>query len=332
MNKIIKLIIIGVISMPLFSQGKISVYMFGDYFYVLSHNDTLIKGMNGFWLRRIYFTYDYDISESFSTRLRIELNSSGDFNSSTTLVPYAKDAYLKWKIKSFDLFLGISPTPTWEVIEEHFGYRFLEKTPVDLQKMGSARDFGFALRGGFVEGKVKFHFLFGNGEGIKAEFNKQKAYYLSFGFYPGKFLLEIYGDYFDALGHNQVYTFQGFLGFKNEKLKFGLQFANQTHLIEPDTSINYRVGSGYFVFNISEKLVFLLRYDKMFEKNPQGDKIVYIPFSKDAPSNLVITGIHFKPHNSVHFMPNIKYVFYDEENGRRPEPDMYINLTFFYKF
>ncbi len=333
MSKIIKLITICVISIPLFAQGRISGYMFGDYYFVALHHDSTLKNLNGFWFRRIYFTYDYDISESFSTRLRLEFNSPGDFKTSGLLTPYVKDAYLKWKLPIFDLIFGISATPTWEVIEEHFGYRSIEKTPLDLQKMGSARDFGFALKGGLGESKkIKYHFMFGNGEGVKSEVNKQKAFYFSLGFYPGDFVIEFYGDYFDAEGHRQVYTYQGFIGFKKEKMRMGAQFATQSRLQDPDTSINYSIGSFYFIFNTTEKTSLIFRFDKMFEKNLDGNKISYTPFSSLAPSNLIIAGFDLKPYKDVHFMPNIKYVFYDEEKGIKPDPDLYLNLTFFYKF
>ena len=132
------------------------------------------------------------------------------------------------------------------------------------------------------------------------------------------------GDFYDALDKGKRFnTLQVFSGFKNEKIRIGLLFANQKR--EPE---DYGIGSGYSVFNMNEKLSFLLRYDKMLKKNPQGDKIPYTPFSKDAPSNLVITGFDFKPHKDVHFMPNLKYVFYEKENGKKPGEDMYFNLTF----
>ncbi len=335
MNKIIKLITIGVISIPLFGEGKISGYMFGDFYFVALHHDSTLKNMNGFWFRRIYFTYDYDISESFSTRLRLEFNSPGDFKKSELLIPYVKDAYLKWKFPLFDFIFGLSATPTWEVIEEHFGYRSIEKTPLDLQKMGSSRDIGFAFKGGFGESKkIKYHLMFANGEGTKSELNKQKAFYFSLDFYLGDFLIEFYGDYFDkgAPDLKYKYTYQGFIGLKKEKFRFGAQFANQTQVQHPDTTINYPIGSFYFVFNFSEKTSLIFRFDKNFEKNPNGNKIAYTPFSPDAPSNFIILGYDFKLHKNVNLIPNIKYVLYDEEDGIKPDPDLYLNLTFFYKF
>ena len=38
--------------------------MFGDYYYVLAHHDETVEGNNGFWLRRVYFTYDNTLSDT----------------------------------------------------------------------------------------------------------------------------------------------------------------------------------------------------------------------------------------------------------------------------
>ena len=64
------------------SGGKFSGYMFGDYFYNVMRDSSIsdipntalsgAKDLNGFQFRRIYFTYDYKISDKFSTRFRLE--------------------------------------------------------------------------------------------------------------------------------------------------------------------------------------------------------------------------------------------------------------------
>lgn len=327
------LFVVSFIPLNLMSQGKISGYSYFDFFYVAQHHNDSIKGMNGFWFRRIYFTYDHEINENFSSRLRFEMNSPGDYKKRENLTDYIKDAYLKWKLEAFEFQFGLTPTPTWEVIEDHYGFRSVEKTPVDLQRIGTSRDIGFSLKGGFGENKkIKYHFTFGNGEGIRSENNKQKALYLSLSFHLTNFLFEVYGDWFDALGHNQKYTIQGFAGLKNKKFRLGLQYVNQTQLKDPDKTTNFMIASSYFVLNISESFNFLLRYDKTFEKNPEGKKISYTPFSPEAPSNFVLVAFAMKPHKDVSVIPNVKYVFYDKEDNIKPKSDMYMSLTFHYNF
>jgi len=132
---------------PLFAQGgKISGYMFGDYYYVAANHNRDLENQNGFWFRRIYFTYDKGLSEAFAIRFRLEFNSPGDFSTKAKLEPYIKDAYLQWKAPRHSILFGVSPAPTWEVIETVWGYRSVGKTPLDLQKFGDSRDFGMPSR------------------------------------------------------------------------------------------------------------------------------------------------------------------------------------------
>ena len=338
MSKTLKkaFIIIMMIWGSLIARGRISGYMFGDYYYVIQthHPDSLgYKGQNGFWLRRIYFTYDHEISENFSTRLRMEYASNDFTKSSSRLFPFVKDAYLKWKIKEHSLIIGISPTPTWEKIEKIWGYRSLEKTPLDLQKFGSSRDFGIAMKGYIDSGKkLNYHIMFANGEGNKSENNKQKKIMGSLGLNLKPFYIEFYTDWKEGKGYTDIYTFQGFVSFRNEKFRTGLQYAIQKRENEPDTVLSYEIASLFFVINLNKKLSFIFRYDKTFDPNPEGERISYIPMSESAPSNLIIAGVDLKLHEYVSLIPNIEYVFYDEENGYRPLSDIYLRLTFFYKF
>ena len=98
MRNLTKLLIIFsflVGNISVFGQGKIKGYMFGDYYYVLKNHDSSIEESNGFWFRRIYFTYDHTLDDDFSVRFRLEMNSPGDFSTRSKLESAVKDAYLK---------------------------------------------------------------------------------------------------------------------------------------------------------------------------------------------------------------------------------------------
>ena len=56
-------------------DGKISGLYFGDYYYIAAHHNEERKSRNGFWTRRVYLTYDQKLNETFSSRLRFEMNS-----------------------------------------------------------------------------------------------------------------------------------------------------------------------------------------------------------------------------------------------------------------
>lgn len=85
-------------------------YMFGEYYFVLSHNsgtieDGGIEGRNGFWMRRIYFTTDAKLTDNIKARLRLEMGSPGGFpfDSSGKLTPAVKDAYISYQYSGQDI-------------------------------------------------------------------------------------------------------------------------------------------------------------------------------------------------------------------------------------
>src|SRR5262245_33116490 len=87
-----------------YPSGKFSGLVFGDYYaYERWHRDQIsatntisVQGQQGFWLRRLYFAYDLTFSEKFTTRVRLEANSNGQFTNPGNINTYIKDAYLKW--------------------------------------------------------------------------------------------------------------------------------------------------------------------------------------------------------------------------------------------
>jgi len=203
------------ISAPLLAQeqtpppkGKFSGLVFGDYFYNVAR-DTAIgrlsdvgtggeKSMQGFQLRRAYFTYDYDLSEMFTSCFRIDADQSA-LSSDGKIGIYLRDAFLRWKnvFHGSDLYIGMHPTPAFDVSETFWSYRALEKTIMDLRGIVSSRDLGVALRGKLDdEGTVSYWAMVGNNSSNKPETDKYKRYYLSVQLKPsGNFLATLYGDY-----------------------------------------------------------------------------------------------------------------------------------------
>jgi len=119
-------------------SGKFSGDMIGEYYYVAqSHNDSLV-GANGFWFRRIYFTYKNHLDEKIDVKFRFEMASPGDFTSNIKLTPAVKDAFIAFKEDFGKITFGIQSPPTFAKVEGLWGYRSLEKTPLDLQGWSSS--------------------------------------------------------------------------------------------------------------------------------------------------------------------------------------------------
>ena len=155
---------------------KFSGLVFGDYYHFSQSHDPKWQGQQGFWLRRIFFTFDYTFTPKVSTRIRLEMNSDGKL-AGGALTPYVRDAWLRWTfLGRQQMTLGIQPSLSIDFIDTFWGLRHVEKTPLDLYKWDSTRDTGVTVSGPINEANTLKYFLqFGNESGINAEVDAFKA-------------------------------------------------------------------------------------------------------------------------------------------------------------
>ncbi len=307
-------------------EGKISGKVYADYFYIFSNHNSSLEGMNGFWFRRINFSYDYRFNSATKIRVRFEAKSRGDFLGSDKIHPYVKDLYLQWKKGNHAIILGISPTPTFHRIEKIWGYRSVEKTPLDLYKMAHSRGTGIALVGKLMRGKFYYHLMFSNGEGLKSEINKQKKVMAALGFSPAKKVyFEVYGDYeAGPLPNSAAFTLQGFASVETKNFAGGMQYSEKTY----QEDIKLRVASAFLRFKLGKKLVLLGRADRMMDPNPDAQRIEYLPLDPTSPFTLIILGIDYRFSSRISLIPNVEVVTYDDVgNG-----DTLGKITLYYRW
>lgn len=278
-----------------------------DYAYTLASPVESEVGENGFGYRRAYFTSDFAISEAFSSRIRLEAADNKP-------APFIKDLYLKWS-NSFavghDVYLGISPPPSFTVAESVWGYRSLEKTIQDRVGVVSSRDFGVAVRGRLdEEGTVRYGLMVANNSGTKAEEDKDKRVYAQVEFYPaGPVIVTLGGDYTSfgdgepnghALGGNALAAIQG----------KGYAAGIEGFVSRRDSDVASVEGTvaGVSLFGrhaLSEQVSVVARFDRV-EWTGNGS---------DAGESYAIGGVAFRPHMNVEFIPNIWVVKIDEEDS-----------------
>lgn len=313
---------------------QVTGYVFGDAYWIATDHDPALEGENGFWIRRGYLTFDHTLSERLAARLRFEVNSPGDFRTSQRLEPFVKDAYLGWKFSEHTLYMGISPSPTWDKLEEVYGYRQVEKTPLDLQRMGDARGFGLALRG-ILGGarKVDYHVMLDNGAGVASETNEGKKAMLSVGFRPAEaFYVQLYADHDNRPAQTDRGTYQVWGAWQRRTATVGLFYARQVREGGgPNLALDLASVFGWV--KMGERATFLGRLDRMFDPNPEGDRIPYLPFDPSARSTFVLAGVDFALHPKVNVIPNVETVLYDAPNGGPdPDSDLAARITLFYRF
>jgi len=302
--------------------GKVSGYMFGDYYYEFSNPDDSLDALNqnGFQFRRIYLTYDNDISGDFSVRFRLEMKSEAG----ETITPFIKNAYLTWKnfIPNATIYFGAQGTPIWKVSEKTWGYRSVEKTIMDKRKVGSSSDMGLAVKGKLSESSsFGYHVLVANGEGKKGEKNQYKKVFVSL---PIKILEDFqlvpYADYEGVADNKNKQLLALFAGVKKESFQGGIEVFQKTH--EKANNGKDIVENGISVFGsvkLTEELRGFARYD-MYELDTD---------TKDDGNNYIVAGLDVKLAKNVHLMPNVKMESY-ETNGKDPMTQGAV--TFFYKF
>lgn len=331
---VLALIVMTLSAFALPGEGRFSGLMIGDYFYALAHHDGAVEGNNGFWLRRVYFTYDNALNTKFSMRFRLETNSPGDFKTSSTLLPFVKDAYLAAKLGRHTLMLGLIGTQLYSNVEEFWGYRAMEKTPIDLFKFGNSRDLGLGLQGALdPQGKLTYSLVVGNGSGTRAEVNRGKAVHGRINFQPTRTLFfELYADFTDTGLDRSVNIFQAFAGIRGDWGRTGLNFGYR-HADDGDNVADLKFISLFGVCKLSPKLELAGRFDRLLDPNPSGSRIDYIPMADHAKANVLLAGLGWALNEKVMVIPNLKYVFYDaSEGGERPDADLYAYLTLYFKF
>jgi len=310
---------------------KISGYVIGDYYYFASSHDAKFDSQNGFWLRRGYFTYDHTLGDGFSSRLRLEMNSTGDLTNAK-LTPFVKDAYLKWTRGAHAVVMGMSATPTFEYIESFWGYRFIEKTPLDLQRWDGSRDLGIAAQGTLDAAKtVNYHVMFANGSDTGSEVNKNKTVRAALSVRAKSgFAVEGYADWQDQPVDADRNTAQVFVGYRQASGRVGAQYSQQTRRSASAGSTTVQLASVFAVAKVNDKNFVLARFDRMFDPNPDGAKIPYLPFNTEAKSSLGIIGWDFLPNANVHISPNVEFVKYGDVRGAKVGSDVVPRLTLYY--
>jgi hypothetical protein len=347
----------------LFSQekidrGRISGYMFGDYFYNAARDTGITslpnvanggeKDQRGFQLRRIYFTYDYDISESFSTRFRLEADQSSN-TSSNKIIVYVKDAFLQWKniFKGSDLIFGIHPTPAYEISEGIWGNRFLEKTIMDLRGIVSSRDLGVSLKGKLNdEGIFKYWLMVGNNSASVPEVDKYNRIYAHIQYSPIKQItatayadLKFRPDINNpastsippaTLANNDL-TYALFLGYKEkDAYTFGVEGYLTTRQNGNVSGTEYKDKNGIGVstfasYNFSPVFTVVGRYD-YFDPNSDSNY-------KGDSRNWFIFSLNYKPDEKVTISPNIIVETYESiPNGPSIDASITPRITLFYTF
>lgn len=342
------------------AQSKLSGYMFGDYYYNIARDATGAPAnaassgaapgstaMQAFQFRRIYFTYDNDISQKFASRFRLEADQAA-LTSNAKIGTYVKDAYLRWKnvFGASDLFFGIQPTPSFDASEAAWGYRSVEKTIMDLRGIVASRDLGLSLKGKLTDnGMFNYWLMVANGAGTgNVENDKYKRYYALIQVKPVQNLqatvsvdFAARADFLDPYQSgvrvgNGMTTMSGFVGYSEGKLNAGAEgFLQSTaNGYDNGTALASKNAVGLSLFgsyNLEADMAIVGRYD-YYDPNTDTNVRAYGDIR-----NYIIAGFAWKPDPNVSVIPNILYETYESAiNGTSFASSITARITLYYVF
>ena len=318
---------------PKAAEGlRMSGLVYSDYYWVAaSHSPSLIGSdsqnqLNGVWLRRVWLTGDKDLGNGFSTRLRLEFNGA-DFQAATTtthITPYLKDAWIKWSYADHHrVAFGLVETASIGYVEKHWGYRAVEKTPLDLQGWANTREQGLSLDGEF--GSLGYQLVAGDGtsggvtpqildNGKKIQLGLSQAL-------PAGLSLWVYGDLKAASNgfiapNPYVYTLQAFFGWKTAAARAGLLYGRQATVVRPsfnDETVKELV-SLYAVSKVWGKDSAYARVDHLLWNTVDKGGQAYLNLAKQR-STFGIVGLDYPLTPGVNLEPNVEFAYYQNDGG-----------------
>jgi hypothetical protein len=313
-------------------DGKISGYIFGDYFYELSHPAAATDSLNrnGFQFRRAYFTYDRNLSEKFAVRFRLEMNSPDllgvqNFGTSSTLTPFIKHAYLQWNnfVPQGKFSFGLLGTPTFNLSDEVWGYRAVEKTIMDLRRIAPSADMGAALEGKLTKsGVLNYQLFVANGTGTRSETDKAKRVYANAPIkIQNAYFIVPYFDYEGGLGGKSKNTLALFAGLQKPRFHGGVEvFQKKSN--KALTNNADKTENGFSVFGAvkaAEKIKLFGRFDQY---DPNTD-------ANDDGNSLILAGLDYAADKNVNIMPNVRIESY-QASGQ--DANTIAAMTFFFRF
>ena len=125
----------------------VSGRMYADFSNISNEVNGVESGTNGtgFDIKRLYFGVDHKFNEMFSANVTTDFQYSSPISSTEV---YLKKAYLQAKFSdAFVVRVGATDLPWIPYVEDIYGYRYVEKTLVDREGLGTSSDWGLHASG-----------------------------------------------------------------------------------------------------------------------------------------------------------------------------------------
>lgn len=269
-----------------------------DYFYHVSSPDADVEGLHGFTYRRLYLTTDFTLSENVEGRARLE--ASDETTGLKGPVPFVKDLSLTWAYSGeHRATLGVTPPPAFEISEDVWGYRSLDKTILDLQGVVSSRDFGLRLDGPLAaDGTVRYAVMYANNSATRPETDSYKRVYGRLSATPAERLVFVLGGDYAQYGDQRErgLRLSGFAGYRGDRVHAGLEGFRSSLTRQNATDVEKAGISLFGRVYLDPDWELLGRFDWTTDLAPASTPV----------ETLLLGGIAYRPHPNVAIIPNLR--------------------------
>lgn len=312
------------------SPVQLSGLAYVDYYYRITSPAAATEGLNGFTYRRLYLTADGKISDAFSARARLEAADSNLGGKGPE--PFVKDLYLNWNVGGgHSLRMGVTSPPAFEISEKVWGYRSLEKTIVDLNKVVSSREFGIRANGPLAGDQVRYGLMVGNNEGVFPEEDKYKRVYGQLEFYPSANVtaaLSANWAGYSGDRENDIAAL-ALLGYVTDTWRIGVEGFYELNTFERLDSATSFGASLFGDYWFSDGWGLVGRVDRVQrERGVFSDEPETISSLIQNDATLGLAAVVYRPHAQVQLMPNVLVTKDDSQDTA----DLQGRFTLFFEF
>jgi len=320
---------------PVLGQAvDLSGRAFGDYFYAasapdsaqgvlpypVSVPDSAREGLHGLAYRRLYLTLDFQLSRRLEGRARLEANDGTTGPSGP--IPFVKDLWVEWQYRGdHSATVGVTSPPAFEISNDVWGYRSLEKTILDRRGIVGSRDFGLRLDGPLLaDGAVRYALMYANNSAARPEQNQNKRVYGRLSARPsGRIVLVAGGDYATYSDRrDRSLRLSAFAGYEGEGVRVGLEGYRAATTLTDTTSIREYGASLFGHLYVTQNWGVVARADWTLQLLPATD-----PLGVDPVESLLLAGVTYQPHPNVEVMPNV----WIRNSNRHDRSDTLLRLT-----
>ena len=275
-------------------KGKAIVQVFGNFHTSFgAENDD-----RGFELDRSYLGYEYKLGNGLKVKGVMDIGKSSNV-SDYQRIAYIKNAQISWETGDWTFNGGLISTTQFNMIEKHWGYRYLYKSFQDQYKFGNSADLGVSAAWKPVNW-LSLDAIVVNGEGYKKiQSGDGLMYGLGGTFTPLEGLsVRLYAGLNEQVeeGKKDVMNYAAFVGYKNDKFSLGAEY----NIMENASGVNDRNQSGLSVYGTlktGKSMEVFARFDDLCSKDD---------WNKAKDESVILVGAQWELGKHVKVAPNFR--------------------------